>query len=321
MAKPRNWCWTLNRDVDAWAVPTEAGEQGLVYCVFQMEVAPDTGRRHLQGYAEFNKPVRMSQAKAILGLDAAHFEPRRGSRDQARDYCMKHESREDGPWEFGEWTRAGQGKRTDLMEIADDLKEGNDIRYIVDNHASSFIRYHRGIKELHFELTRQKATTQMRKVRVFTYIGETGAGKTHRVYAWASRLKIQLYKLDVAHHVWWDGYAGERAILIDDFYGWIKYGNLLNILDRYPLRVEVKGGFLWANWTRIFITSNAHPNQWYKKGMTPALRRRLAENGSNVYNINPDTHKRELIDMAAPPLAPIFNNEYFRTVPNHIPDE
>ena len=43
-----------------------------------------------------------------------HLEPRQGTRTQARAYCMKEESREEPPKEFGEW-QIEPGKRIDLQ--------------------------------------------------------------------------------------------------------------------------------------------------------------------------------------------------------------
>lgn len=63
---------------------------------------------------------------------------------------------------------------------------------------------------------------------------------------------------------WWDRYANHQAITINDFYGWIKYDELLKISDRYPYKVAVKGSFsnFLAEW--IFITSNILPEDWYR---------------------------------------------------------
>ena len=63
---------------------------------------------------------------------------------------------------------------------------------------------------------------------------------------------------------WWDGYQQQQSVILDDFYGWLPFDDLLRLLDRYPLRVEYKGGFHEFNSKTIFITSNVHPLDWYK---------------------------------------------------------
>ena len=51
--------------------------------------------------------------------------------------------------------------------------------------------------------------------------------------------------------------------MIDDFYGWIKYDELLKICDRYPYKVQVKGGFEEFKAKYIWITSNCDTDQLY----------------------------------------------------------
>jgi len=62
---------------------------------------------------------------------------------------------------------------------------------------------------------------------------------------------------------WWDDYDGTQDVLIDEFYGGFRWTYLLNLLDRFPMRVETKGGYVNFAPKRIFITSNRHPSTWY----------------------------------------------------------
>lgn len=112
----RNVCFT------AWCVERDLFEDVppfVVYAVYQREVAPDTGKKHFQGYAEFNNTIKMARIKAWLGNDV-HLERRKGNAMQARAYCMKDDSRDDtdgsGPFEFGTFVKHSQGSRTDIEE-------------------------------------------------------------------------------------------------------------------------------------------------------------------------------------------------------------
>lgn len=51
--------------------------------------------------------MRLAGLKKLLGDDTVHCEPRRGSRDQAREYCMKEDEE---PFEYGTFDN-GQGSR------------------------------------------------------------------------------------------------------------------------------------------------------------------------------------------------------------------
>ena len=41
--------------------------------------------------------------------------------------------------------------------------------------------------------------------------------------------------------LWFDGYRGQKTLILDDFYGWLKYGDLLKILEGHPYRCQMKG--------------------------------------------------------------------------------
>lgn len=108
----RNWCFT-SYDLESFKVPDDHPD--FRYCVYQAEECPETKRVHYQGYIEFNKAVHFNTVKRIFGDDSIHLESRKGTRQQARAYCMKPESRYAEPIEFGKWEE-NEGKRSDLNE-------------------------------------------------------------------------------------------------------------------------------------------------------------------------------------------------------------
>ena len=93
--------------------------------------------------------------------------------------------------------------------------------------------------------------------------GPSGSGKSR--YVWEQH--PDLYTLDPPQcsnqSVWFDGYDGQDVLLIDDFDGWLSYKFLLRLLDRYPLRVQYKGGSIPLLATKIYITSTESPSDWY----------------------------------------------------------
>lgn len=73
------------------------------YVTYQVERCPKTGRLHYQGYIEFTGKKTWSWVhKNLKGLETAHLEQRKGSQDEAINYCQKVESRVRGPFEHGE---------------------------------------------------------------------------------------------------------------------------------------------------------------------------------------------------------------------------
>jgi len=84
--------------------------------VYQAEKCPETERVHLQGYIEFNKAVHFHTCKDLFGDPGIHLEPRKGTREEARRYYMKPETRYADPIEFGAWTGPNERQRVDLIE-------------------------------------------------------------------------------------------------------------------------------------------------------------------------------------------------------------
>lgn len=96
-----------------------------------------------------------------------------------------------------------------------------------------------------------------RSARVFW--GPTGTGKSFR--AWEEAGPSAYPKS--SRSKFWDGYQGEQDVILDEFRGAIDVAYLLTWLDRYPVRVEIKGSSKPLSATRFWFTSNLHPRDWY----------------------------------------------------------
>jgi len=155
---------------------------------------------------------------------------------QARDYCKKEtdekSTRLEGPWEYGQEPQ--QGKRSDLAEVKRMLDEGASVESIADSHFSDWCRYRQSFKE--YALLRQSKRNWQTTVTV--YWGPSGTGKTRRA-AYEAGPNAYWLNNTGGNVLWWDGYTGQETVVIDEFYGWIKYSDMLRIVDRYPYAVQV----------------------------------------------------------------------------------
>lgn len=142
---------------------------------------------------------------------------------------------------------------------------------ILNEVPETFMRCHRGI-EAAIAVLEKEDTREFRKVTTEVLTGAAGTGKTRKVHEEAPRV----FTVNCEDSFPFDGYDGETEILIDDFYGGMKYNFLLRVLDGHQLRVNTKGGHRFARWTKVFITSNDPPGTWYQRGLTPALARRIS---------------------------------------------
>lgn len=262
----KNWFFTqFNVENDAFK-----DHKDVLYACWQLEECPSTKRRHLQGNIWLKHGKTRSAVKKKVFKDKGIACWPTISEEGAETYCMKENTRIAGPWTIG--TKQQQGKRNDLVKVAETIKE-RGLNTAIREHPAKYIQYHRGMEKLgdFYEREKYPPEENFRKLYVEVLYGTAGCGKTKK----AMSDPDNTYKLDMGHNVWFDGYNGQPILVIDDFYGWIPYGQLLNILDGYKLKVEKKGGHVYANWRTVYITSNKHPCEWYKQGMTEALARRI----------------------------------------------
>lgn len=237
----RNWIFTLNNPQRqlTWEDP-------VTYAVWQLERVTTA---HYQGYVELSAPKSLSQMISLL--PSAHWEPRKGTQEQAITYCTKTVSRVDGPWEFGK--PKSQGKRTDLMELKQMIEDGSSERQILDQHYGTWLRYAKNIRH-HIRLIQPLRNW---KTEVYVVVGPPGTGKSH----WANEQDTNAYFKQRSN--WWDGYESHDTVVLDDFYAWLPYDLLLRICDKWPLLVETKGGQTNFTAKKVIITSNQEPDEWY----------------------------------------------------------
>ena len=254
------------------------------YMVLGFEVCPETGRQHIQGYVAWENPRSLNKFQTDIGLKRFHFEITRGTPLQASEYCKK-----DGKfWEYG--TLPQQGERTDWQKAINDLDNGLDIRTVVSEQPQLLpaIRSLEKYKNLTMKSTH-------RDVNVIFIFGSPGTGKTR--FAWD--YDPELYTKPEGQ--WWDGYTDQKTILLDDYQGDINYTQFLKVLDRYPINLPIKGGFVPANYTTVIITSNKNFNQWYNEP-PQAIARRIRtvinmdielQNGQDYQTIYQEARRKE----------------------------
>lgn len=263
-----NYCFTYNNY-------TEPGEAALKtwlvenckYAIFGHEVAPSTGTPHLQGYFSLKKRDRTSTlqkkfANIDIMMTLLHA---KGDAQSNRNYCTKADP--NNFFEIGEIKKQGQGARNDLNAVADFIKKDvQTLENLAENFPVEYIKFGRGLKD-YKSLMDKKALSKERDVTVSVFYGEGGTGKTQYAVSLCEQYGISYYILSSpdSNTVWWDFYDGEKAIIIDDFYGWIKPHELYRICDRYKYKVAFKGGFHYAQWLYVFITSNSDPSKFYKE--------------------------------------------------------
>lgn len=249
----KRWCFTLNNYTEeeleniSKMVTAETAE----FAVIGKEKG-ENGTPHLQGFINLKQKKRLSQMKTMIAA-RAHFEQAKGTDLQNDEYCTKDH---DVYLRIGE--PSVQGKRSDLLSAVAMLHAtSGNLTEVARANPATFIRYGRGLRDYWLTVG---STPRSFKTEVNVLIGPPGCGKSRHAYE-TTKDSSTYYK---PRGEWWDGYIGQENVIIDDFYGWIKYDELLRICDRYPLKVPVKGSYVEFTSKKVYITSNTHYNEWYK---------------------------------------------------------
>ncbi|APA62664.1 putative replication protein [uncultured virus] len=155
------------------------------------------------------------------------------------------------------------------------------VQELILDHIDCFARY-RGLRtEIRSIVAGQRqAQRTANGVKVRVIQGPTGVGKTWSIHAAHPGLYVVPTPDKSGGTPWFDGYTGQSVVILDDFSGEIPLPFMLRLIDRYPMQVQCKGGFL--NWVpdTVYITSNVPMGDWYQgaaNGHMEALRRRTGD--------------------------------------------
>lgn len=258
----RATCFTINNygvdDVErlislAYCGTTNMVSPDIRFMVFGFERGDDKKTPHIQGYVGWTTRKTFSTVKRLVG-EKAHIENAKGTAFQNWAYCTK-----DGNFfVFGE--KPEQGKRNDLLVIAEELRKGRSLEDVANEFPVAYMRNHRGIRDW-ITLQGLEADRDF-KTEVHVHIGPPGVGKSRYCAEQAKSFGNVYYKRSGE---WFQRFKGEKSVIMDDFYGGYPFHELLAMLDRYPYWVSVKNGDAQFAAERVYITSNKMPREWYDR--------------------------------------------------------
>lgn len=302
MSRHRNWVFTLPNPTTSDIIDT---------CQVKLLVATleegEGGLLHYQGYLELTNSRNLSQVRSFFGESNPHLEPRRGTKSQALSYVLKDwpeelknstesvdicasqvcsGSSEPLPWilsglkpviicgfsgSYLQLTQSVQVKTTvrqRLQAVKELIQSGSSLSQVAEADFELFCKYNRAFHA--YEFMQAKNRSQM--TDIILILGPTGTGKSRLASEWSGT------KYWKPRGQWWTGYNNEETVILDDFYGWMPYDDLLRLGDRYPLILETKGGHVNFNSKTVIITSNKPPELWYERQHNlEALYRRIKQ--------------------------------------------
>lgn len=250
MSRSRNYCFTLNNYTTEEVKHLQSIVPKCNYLILGFEVG-ESGTPHIQGYVEFENAKTLTATKKLIS-SRVHLESRRGTAKQASEYCKKDS-------EFQEYgTLSTQGCRTDIVDAIDDLKDGKPITEFILENPTLYARYRNTFLDVVDILQRKQQRTTM--TRGIWFYGPTGTGKSHKAFELAG----DDFYLKVDDGKWWDGYTGQKTVILNDFRGEVTYAQLLNLIDKWPYKVPRRNREPVPFTSElIIITSSLHPSQVY----------------------------------------------------------
>lgn len=268
--RARHWSFTINNPTsNDWTLVDKLVPQ-CSYLRAQPEKGED-GTAHIQGCCGMHNPLYFSTMKKAL--PRAHIEMTKHPHF-AWDYCHKEESRQPGKCiTHGERPMPKTaGLKQNQWKAYQTYAADHTWLECFDNWPE--LVHKQGAMRSIFE--RKFNPNEVIEKQVTCFWGPPGSGKTMSVL----RLIDKEPYFRSNNGKWFDGYAYEDVLFLDDFgspSNKLPRNLLLQLLDRGTVRMEVKGGSTLVRASRIYITSNYSPNEWYEQE-----EKKLADPGAAV---------------------------------------
>jgi len=260
-AVSKTWMITLNN-------PTEDEKRSMkaFECNRRVigEEVGEQGTPHLQCVYVFKKAMTFKGLKKLM--PRANLQKCK-SLTHAWNYCIK-----EGRFDIVD--NRTQGKRTDLEQFAERIKEGQSNFDLATAHPVAYMKFHRGKDALREALNipeRPPRTTMTSCVYVF---GKPGIGKSTAVL---EEEGITTDSFCEYNGKFWLGYKGTDAVVLDDIdRQMITRSVFLKMINLIPWKAETKGSY--TEWTTklVVIIQNHPPNEWPLLH-DPACQRRISE--------------------------------------------
>jgi len=248
----KHWCFTINNPTETDDAQLRAIVPRISYIIFGKEVGAE-GTPHYQGFLCMNTQCRLSAVKKLL--TRAHIERRKGTVQQAVDYCKK-----DGDFvELGELPDCGQNEKDRWSDVYSQVKSGSSIVSILDAQPN-MIPFVNALTRVQREIKVKPAFDGERAVAVLW--GPPKTGKTSRFFSKYGRENCYVVNLDDKNP--FDDYDYEENIIVEDLKPMHHSIDLVKrLITTDLLVVPSRYNNKPCSWRRVLITSNFHVESWW----------------------------------------------------------
>lgn len=217
---------------------------------------------HTHVFVCFSSRVRFSKIKRHF--QPAHVESVKGTISENVDYIRKsgkwendekHGTKIDGTFEeYGNRPADSRGKRNDMTELYDMVKDGLSNAEIIARNQDYILQIDKLDKLRNTILIEKYRGERRLNMEVIYVFGATGSGKTRDIY---DEYKDEnVYRVTDYRHPF-DGYNHcEPVIMFDEFRSSLPLSDMLLYLDIYPLELPARYANKYACYNTVFIVSN-----------------------------------------------------------------
>ena len=221
------------------------------------------GNPHLHAWLEWDSPFYTTNAH-IFDVKGCHpnigqmFDKCKNTRNNALTYMIKEDKELFAKGiNIENWKYASKNK---TKYICEDLIQGKiELTDLVEKNPNLLMSYNKIKTNLaSFKLDKSENQNIFKTKENLWIWGYPGIGKT--VYA---KSLNQSYYMKMQNK-WWDGYANEEVVILDDFND-KSLGYYIKIwADNYNCKGEIKNGTIPLNYKMFIVTSNYMPREiWH----------------------------------------------------------
>lgn len=201
---------------------------------------------------------------------APHIEPTKGNKSQVEDYINKRGKFEEKgeiileKFQQGELI-GGQGRRTDLIFLADEIANGKTPSQILAESPEAY-KFKNHLNDM-FYTKRRNEIGICRNVSFNWECGPSGSGKSYLYIELCEKYgKENVYYTNCESGHLFDNYNGEPIVFLDEFRGGVlRWGQLLSLTDKYVTPVEARYSNKYSLWKYIFVSVVNPPDIAYSE--------------------------------------------------------
>lgn len=220
----------------------------------------EQGTPHIQGAVVWNNARSYKGAqKELCGKGGKCFTKKMEGTWDDQDYCLK-----DGEIIRNDEYVEEQGKRNDIVEMRDAIKRGATDAELCDEHPEATAKFQRfiGFARAAYEPIPEALPRGSKQMGIWIWSTEPNMMKT----TWVDTHYPARY--EKASDRWWDGYANEEVVLIDEpsplWYNAF-WNNMKIWCQEKPFRGQrgVGEGKKLIRFKRLFVCANQSPEQYF----------------------------------------------------------